>query len=96
MVDDFAANISDVAAVAAVSRRLRRENSTTAAIRGEGRSRRCFKETEAETDQRRLLKSGRAAVAAVSRRLRRAGARGGLVLCCCAAVAAVSRRLRRS
>ncbi len=61
-----------------------------------GRSRRCFKETEADARHYRFQISQVAAVAAVSRRLRRDRIDHHGDTAVVAAVAAVSRRLRRS
>ena len=58
-------------AVAAVSKRLRRGTSGDEWTIGGGRSRRCFKEIEAETSSVRSSRRRGDAVAAVSKRLRR-------------------------
>ncbi len=86
--------VVDHAAVAAVSRRLRRMLLEHLWLCFLCRSRRCFKETEAAHLLVLHLYVAGAAVAAVSRRLRRLSP----MICqhqTRAAVAAVSRRLRR-
>ncbi len=84
------------AAVAAVSRRLRRTSSLASLSRRWSRSRRCFKETEADSTRMVHRLYSKAAVAAVSRRLRRRIRTASIFSIRAAAVAAVSRRLRRS